>query len=64
MCIRDSVKGVPFTVVGEVVPDRFTLDMCVRCGEAKVIDVSYAEMAHAYHGAMPRALGFHDEGTR
>ncbi|HPZ78110.1 MAG TPA: phosphoribosylformylglycinamidine synthase subunit PurL [Bacillota bacterium] len=59
-----NVKGVPFTVVGEVVPDRFTLDMCVRCGEAKVIDVSYAEMAHAYHGAMPRALGFHDEGTR
>ena len=52
-----SAKGVPFAVIGEVVPDGFSIDMCVRCGEASVIDASFKEMADAYHGGMRTALG-------
>jgi phosphoribosylformylglycinamidine (FGAM) synthase-like enzyme len=52
-----NAKGVPFTVIGEVVPDGFTMTMCVRCGEANAIDVSYADMAEAYGGGIRKAIG-------
>jgi len=52
-----NAKDVPFTVIGEVVSDGFTMTMCVRCGEANVIDVSYADMAEAYNGGIRKAIG-------